>query len=1856
MSRLQRTIYAILGAVVMIIAGFGVARAVAPVSPSNIVSYQGRLLNASGVPVSNASASMVFKLYDSLTIGTCLWSNSSATCATEVARTVTLSSGLFSENLGDTGDSYAAISDSVFGNDESVYLEVVVNGETLSPRKRITAAPYAINSSLFDGINSSAFVQTGTTNSFDLSSAVLLSTGALQFEGSSVDAFKTTFNITNPTANRSITFQNGDGTVAFLSDLTGITADSLSFTDLADTMALDASWAVQIGSSYGVSFSSTGVPITDLLSISNAGFATTTTDVNALSLNFSANATSTSALNVATTFAGGAGGTTMSAIHVAGPSVTAGSGTDNVIGLSVDTITDPGALISSTGIQIGSGWDSQLSFNDATSVIQFSNTGTLDIQNSIASSKLLIDDATNLTTLSTDLAINGGDLTSSNVTFNFLDAVTDSTIIDIGGVTADLGNTVNIATNATTADTIAIGNSNASTVTSIAGGNAWSISTAGLITSANDLVLNGGDLTSTSATFNFLNATGNSATIDIGGVTADLGNTVNIATNATTADTIAIGNSNASTATSIVGGNAWSISTAGLITSADDLILNGGDITSTSATFNFLDAPANSATIDIGGVTTDVGNTVNIATNATTADTIAIGNSNATTSLSLTSGDWAISTTGAMTNMASISGNDNQSSITYNIGVTGADEGSHTHAFQVDGTSIALISAGGDGAGSINYSQFTYGTTLADYFTVASDNTNGDTIAIGNNNASTTIALTGGNDWNISTAGLITTADDVAINGGDITSTYGSFNFLDAASNSTSIDIGGVTTDLGNTISIATNSTTSDSIIIGNTNASTLVAISGGDDWSIASNGYAIFGAFVNGSFSTMNIADSTIVGGGNQTTTINLGGVSTDLANTISIATNATSADTITIGNTNATTATALKGGIVTLTGAATTGTTTSSAVVLSDTSLTTGTLLYGDIRGTSGTGVKFEYGAAVTQSSSSFTGLSLDLTNLTGANGLDMTNMSLVTKGQTRSGSGTEYLRGLSISSSASITQDTTTGKVYWYGVDVTSPTLSVSGGAGSVTKSSAYKATLNTITTSSGAGVVLGSEVVVPDSAIVTNGTMAGFYLAGTGTFGVITTGPAAGNLYGLYLPNISTPGAGTETGVSIGSGWDNAISGTTAGTNLISFTNFNVTTAGAITGTFATANSERLCWDASGGSDITDCTGTPGDYAEEYGTVDASIQAGDVVMSDPSRVSETIVDQDGKKGSKAWILKSNKAYQSAVVGIVSTEPNEVIGQNFSPEENPRPIALNGRVPVNVTNENGPIHVGDFVTTSSTAGKGMKATLAGRVIGMALSDFDGVDGQVMVQVVNTWYMGNLITNDGTSNVMTNNVIVAQTGTADAATPTFDSFGLALRGSAWNGSQAETVSLMMKNVVTDANNYRLSVRNTSGTEVAYVSDKGVMQVMGDVVVGGKLYPSDQNNIQTSKYIYYDGSAGPGGDFMRTNASGWSTGSYDFAEMFPSSDVLSPGDVVTFADQSVSVKRSSSSDKTIAGIISTRPGFLAGENANGSYPVALAGRVPTNVTNENGAIAVGDPLTLSKTSGFATKATKAGRIVGYALEPFDGSSAHQIIVFVHPGYWDGSSSSTTPGVTNNASQVSFGSSEMMTSLNMSGNINMAGNSILSINRLVGLSDAWSIDQDGTIKTEGLIKNIVTTHDNRKVETVAVTSPEAVITMAGSAELVDGSAEIRFATINADYNGVISAIAPIRVIATPNSPISLYISEKDQNHFVVKSFGGSTNEKVMFDWMVTAYRSGYEPDMYKNPPTQTEPVVTSAPSTTTATSVATTTADTSAPITPQAPEPAPVSEPAPSVSPSETSVDSTAPTSSPVLTAEPVAP
>jgi len=362
-------------------------------------------------------------------------------------------------------------------------------------------------------------------------------------------------------------------------------------------------------------------------------------------------------------------------------------------------------------------------------------------------------------------------------------------------------------------------------------------------------------------------------------------------------------------------------------------------------------------------------------------------------------------------------------------------------------------------------------------------------------------------------------------------------------------------------------------------------------------------------------------------------------------------------------------------------------------------------------------------------------------------------------------------------------------------------------------------------------------------------------------------------------------------------------------------------------------------------------------------------------------------------------------------------------------------------------------------------------------------------------------------------------------------------------------------------------------------------------MVVGGRLYPSDRGVEQTNKYIYYDGSAGAGGDFMRTNAKGWSTGSYDFAEMFPSDQKLTAGDIVSFSGTGEQVKRANdSADERFAGIVSTRPGFLAGENTAGMYPIALAGRVPTKVSAENGAIVVGDPLTASSTAGVAMKATVSGQIVGYALEAYTGNESDNLVMtYVSVGYWGGGSVSATPGTENSASGFgSYGTSNFV-ALNMAGNIFMATNQILSIGRLEGAGGFWSIESDGTIKTESVVKTVIDSYQNTKVETVAVTSPEVIITLSGTAKLTDGRAEVRFEEVIPEYNDVISAIASIRVVVTPSGPASLYVSEKDQNHFVVQRFNGTAD--VEFDWMVIGYRKGFEPQLNQDADLDQQPDV-----------------------------------------------------------------
>lgn len=133
---------------------------------------------------------------------------------------------------------------------------------------------------------------------------------------------------------------------------------------------------------------------------------------------------------------------------------------------------------------------------------------------------------------------------------------------------------------------------------------------------------------------------------------------------------------------------------------------------------------------------------------------------------------------------------------------------------------------------------------------------------------------------------------------------------------------------------------------------------------------------------------------------------------------------------------------------------------------------------------------------------------------------------------------------------------------------------------------------------------------------------------------------------------------------------------------------------------------------------------GDYADSVDVTGdrAKYEAGDLLVIDPNH--------PGK------FLKSGEPYSTSVAGIFSTKPGTV-GRRQTGPKNPDevPMAMVGIVPTKVTAENGPIHPGDLLVTSSTLGYAMKGTdrnrMLGAVVGKALGSLDSGNGIVEVVV---------------------------------------------------------------------------------------------------------------------------------------------------------------------------------------------------------------------------------------------------------------------------------------------------------------------------------------------------------------------------------------------------------------------------------------------------------------------------------------------------------------------------------------------
>jgi len=126
-----------------------------------------------------------------------------------------------------------------------------------------------------------------------------------------------------------------------------------------------------------------------------------------------------------------------------------------------------------------------------------------------------------------------------------------------------------------------------------------------------------------------------------------------------------------------------------------------------------------------------------------------------------------------------------------------------------------------------------------------------------------------------------------------------------------------------------------------------------------------------------------------------------------------------------------------------------------------------------------------------------------------------------------------------------------------------------------------------------------------------------------------------------------------------------------------------------------------------------------------------------------------------------------------------------------------------------------------------------------------------------------------------------------------------------------------------------------------------------------------------------------------------------DYAEYYNASEIVAPAQIVSL-DPSDSTNKlvhvtTSAYDSQVIGIASTNPAYVIeeGDMAMGGEtsgqvtpstkpPVALAGRVPVMVSTINGSLSIGDEVTSSNLKGFGMKATRAGFVVGKAMQDFD--------------------------------------------------------------------------------------------------------------------------------------------------------------------------------------------------------------------------------------------------------------------------------
>jgi hypothetical protein len=270
------------------------------------------------------------------------------------------------------------------------------------------------------------------------------------------------------------------------------------------------------------------------------------------------------------------------------------------------------------------------------------------------------------------------------------------------------------------------------------------------------------------------------------------------------------------------------------------------------------------------------------------------------------------------------------------------------------------------------------------------------------------------------------------------------------------------------------------------------------------------------------------------------------------------------------------------------------------------------------------------------------------------------------------------------------------------VAQTTVTTTGGTSGYVPTYTGSATIaNSVITQSGSNVGIGSNA--PTETLVTNGAIRilplfpkgsgnGLYLFSDGTNAFVAS----------YGPNTTTTGnVWLSSYRSDGSG----------GYNMAQFSPAQITFNAPLNvsgNVKLTGGSGASITFADGTTQSTAFTGVlcGGDYAE------AKRAEGGKSKYEPGDVLVLTADQ------KSDVQKSTEPYSTMVAGIFATKPG-VIGRREARGKSSEdlPMAMVGVVPTKVAAENGPIHKGDLLVTSSTFGYAMKGTDRNRMLGAAI-----------------------------------------------------------------------------------------------------------------------------------------------------------------------------------------------------------------------------------------------------------------------------------------------------------------------------------------------------------------------------------------------------------------------------------------------------------------------------------------------------------------------------------------------------------